>query len=32
VTQLRRKSEADPAHPTHIVSEPGIGYRFQGDG
>ena len=32
VTQLRRKIEADPAHPTHILTEPGIGYRFQGDG
>ena len=31
VTQLRRKIEADPAHPTHIPTEPGIGYRFQGD-
>jgi two-component system KDP operon response regulator KdpE len=29
VTQLRRKIEADPAHPTHITTEPGIGYRFQ---
>jgi two-component system KDP operon response regulator KdpE len=28
VTQLRRKIEADPAHPTHILTEPGIGYRF----
>ena len=29
VTRLRRKIEADPAHPTHILTEPGIGYRFQ---
>jgi len=29
VTQLRRKIEADPAHPIHITTEPGIGYRFQ---
>jgi two-component system, OmpR family, KDP operon response regulator KdpE len=29
VTQLRRKIEADPTHPTHITTEPGIGYRFQ---
>lgn len=29
VTQLRRKIEADPAHPAHILTEPGIGYRFQ---
>ena len=28
VTQLRRKIEADPAHPAHILTEPGIGYRF----
>ena len=28
VTQLRRKIEADPSHPTHILTEPGIGYRF----
>ena len=32
VTQLRRKIEADPAHPAHILTEPGIGYRFQGNG
>ncbi len=29
VTQLRRKIEPDPAHPVHITTEPGIGYRFQ---
>jgi two-component system KDP operon response regulator KdpE len=28
VTQLRRKIEADPSHPAHILTEPGIGYRF----
>jgi two-component system KDP operon response regulator KdpE len=28
VTQLRRKIEPDPAHPIHILTEPGIGYRF----
>jgi two-component system KDP operon response regulator KdpE len=32
VTQLRRKIEADPAHPTYISTEPGIGYRFRLDG
>jgi two-component system, OmpR family, KDP operon response regulator KdpE len=32
VTQLRRKIEADSAHPAHILTEPGIGYRFQSDG
>ncbi|MGA8045671.1 MAG: response regulator transcription factor [Dermatophilaceae bacterium] len=26
--QLRRKLEADPSRPTHIVTEPGIGYRL----
>jgi two-component system KDP operon response regulator KdpE len=26
--QLRRKLEADPAHPTHFITEPGIGYRL----
>jgi two-component system KDP operon response regulator KdpE len=32
MTQLRRKIEADPAHPTQITTEPGIGYRFQTGG
>ncbi|TKK85109.1 response regulator [Herbidospora galbida] len=27
--QLRRKLESDPAHPIHLVTEPGMGYRFQ---
>jgi two-component system KDP operon response regulator KdpE len=27
--QLRRKLEADPAHPRHLVTEPGMGYRFE---
>jgi two-component system KDP operon response regulator KdpE len=26
---LRRKLEDDPARPRHLVTEPGIGYRFQ---
>jgi two-component system KDP operon response regulator KdpE len=26
--QLRRKLEADPGRPEHLVTEPGIGYRF----
>jgi len=26
--QLRRKLEADPAHPKHLITEPGIGYRL----
>ncbi|HEY8589839.1 MAG TPA: winged helix-turn-helix domain-containing protein, partial [Naasia sp.] len=28
VAQLRRKLEADPAAPRHIVTEPGLGYRL----
>ncbi|MCA0328730.1 MAG: response regulator transcription factor [Actinobacteria bacterium] len=28
VAQLRRKLEADPAHPRHLVTEPGLGYRL----
>jgi two-component system KDP operon response regulator KdpE len=31
IGQLRRKIEPDPARPTHIVTEPGIGYRFRLD-
>ncbi|MGY2876803.1 two-component system, OmpR family, KDP operon response regulator KdpE [Marmoricola sp. URHA0025 HA25] len=27
--QLRRKLEADPANPAHLVNEPGLGYRFE---
>jgi len=26
--QLRHKLETDPAHPRHIITEPGIGYRL----
>jgi two-component system KDP operon response regulator KdpE len=26
---LRRKLEPDPAHPRHLITEPGIGYRYQ---
>jgi two-component system KDP operon response regulator KdpE len=28
IAQLRRKVEQDPAHPRHILTEPGVGYRF----
>ena len=28
VAQLRKKIEDDPAHPSLIITEPGIGYRF----
>jgi two-component system KDP operon response regulator KdpE len=29
MAQLRRKLEADPSHPKHFVTEPGMGYRFE---
>lgn len=29
VSQLRRKLEKDPAHPVHIITEPGMGYRLE---
>jgi two-component system, OmpR family, KDP operon response regulator KdpE len=29
IRQLRRKLEADPERPRHIVTEPGVGYRLQ---
>ncbi|MFJ2028303.1 response regulator [Streptosporangium sp. NPDC087985] len=28
MTQLRKKLERDPAHPVHLLTEPGMGYRF----
>ena len=28
VGQLRRKIEADPSRPRHIITEPGVGYRL----
>ena len=27
--QIRRKIEADPAHPRHLINEPGLGYRLR---
>jgi two-component system, OmpR family, KDP operon response regulator KdpE len=27
--QLRRKLEADPSRPKHLITEPGLGYRFE---
>ncbi|MFI6500746.1 response regulator [Nonomuraea typhae] len=29
MAQLRRKLERDPAHPVHLLTESGMGYRFQ---
>ncbi|MFF7408889.1 response regulator [Streptomyces lydicus] len=29
MAQLRRKLEADPAHPRHFFTAPGMGYRFE---
>jgi two-component system KDP operon response regulator KdpE len=29
MAQLRRKLEPDPAHPRHLITEPGMGYRFR---
>jgi two-component system KDP operon response regulator KdpE len=29
MAQLRRKFEVDPARPRHLLTEPGMGYRFQ---
>jgi two-component system KDP operon response regulator KdpE len=28
IAHLRRKIEADPVRPSHIITEPGVGYRF----
>ncbi len=29
LAQLRRKLEVDPSHPKHLITESGMGYRFQ---
>jgi two-component system, OmpR family, KDP operon response regulator KdpE len=29
LAQLRRKLEPDPARPRYLITEPGVGYRFQ---
>ena len=29
VAQLRRKLEPDPSRPVHLITEPGMGYRFE---
>jgi len=31
IGQLRKKLEPDPAHPVHILTETGMGYRFEPD-
>jgi two-component system KDP operon response regulator KdpE len=31
LANLRRKLEPDTAHPRYLITEPGIGYRFQLD-
>ncbi|MET8864836.1 response regulator [Nonomuraea sp. NPDC004580] len=28
MAQLRKKLEPDPAHPRHLITEPGMGYRY----
>ncbi|MGW0865139.1 response regulator [Streptomyces koelreuteriae] len=30
MAQLRRKLESDPSHPRYLITEPGMGYRFEG--
>ncbi|HWD79951.1 MAG TPA: winged helix-turn-helix domain-containing protein, partial [Kribbella sp.] len=29
MAQLRRKLEPDPSRPDHLITEPGMGYRFE---
>ncbi|MBC9729204.1 response regulator [Streptomyces sp. TRM68367] len=29
MAQLRRKLESDPSRPRHLITEPGMGYRFE---
>ncbi len=29
INQIRKKVEADPAHPKYVLTEPWLGYRFQ---
>ncbi|MFI0504181.1 response regulator [Streptomyces albogriseolus] len=30
MAQLRHKLEKDPSHPRYLITEPGMGYRFEG--
>ncbi|MEV3858572.1 response regulator [Streptomyces sp. NPDC050095] len=32
MAQLRRKLESDPSHPRYLITEPGMGYRFENPG
>jgi two-component system KDP operon response regulator KdpE len=32
MAQLRRKLEADSSRPRHLITEPGMGYRFVVEG
>jgi two-component system, OmpR family, KDP operon response regulator KdpE len=29
MAELRRKLEADPSRPQHLLTEPGMGYRYR---
>ena len=29
MAQIRQKLEANPSHPRHVITEPGMGYRFE---
>jgi two-component system KDP operon response regulator KdpE len=29
LNRLRRKLEPDPSRPRHLLTEPGMGYRFE---
>jgi two-component system KDP operon response regulator KdpE len=31
MAQLRGKLEENPAHPKHLITEPGVGYRLKTD-
>ena len=31
MAQIRRKLEPDPTHPRYFITEPGMGYRFEGN-
>lgn len=31
ITHLRKKVEPDPSNPTYVITEPGVGYRFNAD-